>query len=279
MKDIPFIYGDVRDRSSLSEIINDFDTVVWLAAIVGDGACSLDPDLTRNINLSSVEWLVQNYGGKIVFASTCSVYGASPIDSILDEQANTDPLSLYATTKLAAEETILNESKNPLVFRLGTLFGVGDEYSRIRLDLVVNILTKKGVLGEPLTVYGGGQWRPLLHVKDVAEAILFGIENDVEGLYNLSMKNYRIKDVAYEIKNHLPESVISFYNIKFEDLRNYRVDSSKFKDLGWTPKYNLGEGILEIKRLIKEKRIKDPSDFIYSNVAYLKKNPLDAIKK
>lgn len=273
MKKVPFVYGDIRDTDKLSEIIKDFDVVIWLAAIVGDGACSLDPDLTKKINLASVEWLVENYHGKIVFTSTCSVYGASPNDSILQLE-DTNPISLYATTKLEAEKILLSKAKDPLIFRLGTLFGVSDEHSRIRLDLVVNILTKKGTLGEPLTVYGGGQWRPLLHVKDVAEAILFGIENDVDGLYNLSNENYRIKDVAYEIQKIIPEVVISFYNVKFEDLRNYRVDPKRFKSFGWEPKHSLEEGILEIHNIIKEKRIKDPADFNYSNAAFLKNNPL-----
>lgn len=273
MKQVSFVYGDVRDTETLSGIINDFDVVIWLAAIVGDGACSLDPDLTKKINYSSVEWLVENYKGKIIFTSTCSVYGASPDDSILQLE-DTDPISLYASTKLEAEEILLEKANKPLIFRLGTLFGVGDDHSRIRLDLVVNILTKKGTLGEPLTVYGGGQWRPLLHVKDVAEAILFGIENNVDGLYNLSNENYRIKDVAYEIKNVIPEVVISFYNVKFEDLRNYRVDPARYRSLGWKPKHSLEEGILEIHKIIKEKRIKDPADFNYSNAAYLENNPL-----
>lgn len=273
MKQVPFIYEDVRDTATLSKIINDYDVVIWLAAIVGDGACSLDPDLTKKINYSSIEWLVENYNGKIIFTSTCSVYGASPNDSILQLE-DTNPISLYATTKLNAEKVLLEKAKNPLIFRLGTLFGVGDDHSRLRLDLVVNILTKKGTLGEPLTVYGGGQWRPLLHVKDVAEAIRFGIENDVDGLYNLSNENYQIKDVAYEIKKVIPEVVISFYNVKFEDLRNYRVDPKRFKSLGWEPKHSLEEGILEIHKIIKEKRIKDPTDFNYSNAAYLKNNPL-----
>jgi nucleoside-diphosphate-sugar epimerase len=271
MKDVPFIYGDVRDKKALSKIISDFDIVIWLAAIVGDEACSLDPKLTREINLSSVRWLVKNFKGKIIYTSTCSVYGASPIDSILNESSKTNPLSLYASTKLDAEKIINKKAKNALIFRLGTLFGVSDIHSRIRLDLVVNILTKKAALNEPLSVFGGGQWRPLLHVKDVAEAILFGIEKDVKGLYNLSYENYRVKDIAHEIKKVLPNVDVNFHNVKFEDLRNYRVDSSKFKGLGWKPKYNLNHGIIEMHRLLKEKRMRDPSDVNYSNAAHLKK--------
>ena len=277
MKDVPFIYGDVRETDKLDEVINDgFDVVIWLAALVGDGACSLDPDMTRNINLSSVEWLVNNYDGKIIFTSTCSVYGASPDDSILQLE-DTNPISLYAKTKLEAEKELLEKAKDPLIFRLGTLYGVGDEHSRIRLDLVVNILTKKGTLGEPLTVFGGGQWRPLLHVKDVGEAILFGIENDVDGLYNLSDENYRIKDIAYESKKVISNVEITFHNVKFEDLRNYRVDPARYKNLGWEPKHTLEEGINEIHKIIRENRVKDPAALTYSNAAYLKNNPLGTL--
>lgn len=276
MKDVPFIYGDVRETDKLSKIINDFDVVIWLAALVGDGACSLDPDLTKKINLKSVEWLVDNYDGKIIFTSTCSVYGASPNDSILKLE-DTNPISLYAITKLEAEKILLEKSNDPLIFRLGTLYGLGDEHSRIRLDLVVNILTKKGTLGEPLTVFGGGQWRPLLHVKDVGEAILFGIENEVDGLYNLSDENYRIKDIAYKIKKVIPEVSITFHNVKFEDLRNYRVDPAKYKSFGWEPKFTLEDGIAEIHKIIKENRVKDPAALTYSNAAFLKNNPLGTL--
>ena len=95
---------------------------------------------------------------------------------------------------------------------------MGDDHSRIRLDLVANILSMKAALGEPLTVFGGEQWRPLLHVRDVSTAILHGIENNISGLYNLSYKNFRISDLGKEIKRLIPNCVISYTNMKFEDL-------------------------------------------------------------
>lgn len=268
MKNIPFINGDVRDNEKLGKIINDYDIIIWLAALVGDGACSVNPDLTTAVNVSTVEWLAKNYTGKIIFMSTSSVYGIN--DRLLDEDSQTNPLSLYASTKLEAEKIIVKIAKDYLIFRLGTLFGIGDSYSRMRLDLVVNILTKKAALGELLIVYGGGQWRPLLHVKDVAEGVIFGIKNDIKGLYNLCGKNYRICDIAEEIKKIFPEVQITYNNIKFEDLRNYRVSAKKFEAYGWKPKYDLAYGILEIYKAIKEGRIKEPNDILYSNAEYLK---------
>ena len=137
LKDVNFIYGDVRDYEKLSKIIDDFDVVIWLAGIVGDGACAVNPELTISVNVESVKWLVDNYKGKIIFPSTCSVYGIN--NDLIDETAIPNPLSLYASTKLEAEKYIVDNCKNYLIFRLGTLFGLGDNHSRLRLDLVVNI--------------------------------------------------------------------------------------------------------------------------------------------
>jgi len=268
LKDVSFIYGDVRDCEKLGKIINDFDIVVWLAAVVGDGACAVNKTFTTEVNVHAVEWLVRNYKGKIIYPSTCSVYGMN--DGLLDESSEANPLSHYASTKFAAEQEIVKHSKNYLIFRLSTLFGLADKHSRLRLDLVVNALAKRAALNEVLMVYGGGQWRPLLHVKDVAEAILFGIKNNISGLYNLSDKNYKICDIAEKIKSIIPGVKIEYGNVKFEDLRNYMVTSEKFRSCGWQPKYDLEDGIKEVYQVIIDKRIKDPTNSIYSNVEYLK---------
>jgi nucleoside-diphosphate-sugar epimerase len=142
LKDIPFVNGDIRNTALLKRYLDESDIVIWLAAIVGDGACAVDPDLTLDINLRCVRWLMDNYDGKIIFASTCSVYGAN--NNYLDETSGTCPLSLYATTKLDAEKAVLARPGN-LAFRLGTLYGVGDSHSRIRMDLVANVLTYRAV--------------------------------------------------------------------------------------------------------------------------------------
>ncbi len=272
LKNIKFIYGDVRDYDKLSSIINDFDIVIALAGIVGDEACAISPAATKAVNMDSIKWLADNFKGKIIFASSCSVYGIN--NSLIDESASPNPLSLYAETKVASEKTILGSpnGENHLVFRFGTLFGIGDEHARLRFDLVVNALTMKAALGEPLMIFGGGQWRPLIHVKDVAEAIMHSIQQNICGLYNLSYKNYMMKDIAQEIKETLADKPIKleYTNIKFEDLRNYRVSSEKFKAHGWLPKYELRHGISEIYKKINEGRIKEPSDPVYSNASFIK---------
>jgi nucleoside-diphosphate-sugar epimerase len=267
LKNVNFVFGDVRDTRKLKPHLDRSDIVVWLAAVVGDGACAVDKALTRTINLECVHWLTQNFKGKIIFTSTCSVYGAN--DEWLDEFSATNPLSLYGETKLRAETPVLETGKG-LVFRLGTLFGLGDESSRIRLDLVVNLLTYRGFKKEPLKVFGGEQWRPLLHVKDVTGAIRFGIENNLSGLFNLADRNMTIGDIA-EFISMWTESPVVYDDIPFEDKRNYKVSSSRLRNLGWNPNCTLKEGVLEMLQLFRDGRVKNPDNPIYSNVSFMKK--------
>ena len=270
LKDINFIYGDIREKEKLLMIMKDFNIVVWLAAIVGDGACAVDPALTRTINEDSIKWLVDNYEGKIVFTSTCSVYGIH--DHLIDEDAEFNPQSVYASTKLAAEKYIIKNYDNYLIFRLGTLFGLGDDFSRVRLDLVVNILTTRAMKNEPLTVFGGEQWRPILHVKDVGEALCHCLENEVTGLYNLSYKNIKIYQIAEEIAKVIDEVKIEYAHMNYEDLRNYRVKTDRIMATGWKPRYNITDGIREVAKLIEEHRIVDTNDPVYHNAAFVEGN-------
>lgn len=267
MKQVNFIYGDVLDTEKLSKIIQDYNIVIWLAAIVGDGACAVNPELTYKNNFESVKWLVDNYKGKIVFTSTCSVYGMN--NDLIAEDAIPNPLSAYASTKLKAEQYIIANSNDYLIFRLGTLYGISDAFSRLRFDLVANILTLKAVRGETLNVFGGEQWRPLLHVRDVAYAIEYCLKNNIHGLYNLSECNVRISDLAGVIGNHVSNTKIESTDMKFEDLRNYKVKNDKILATGWRPKENLDAGIVEMVKIFQENRVKNFDDPVYSNVAHI----------
>lgn len=269
LKNIDFIRGDVRDTNKLNLLLPQYDIVIWLAGLVGDGACAQDSNLTYDINVSTVKFLADNYHGKIFFPSTCSVYGIN--DNLIDEQAPTNPLSAYASTKLEAEQYLLTKQKNVLIYRLGTLFGISDEHARLRLDLVVNILTKKACMGEKLTVFGGEQWRPLLDVKDVGNAVLFGLLNNLSGLYNLSAANYTIKEIAETIHNTIGSAGINYADMAFEDLRNYKVKNDKILATGWKPKIMLTDSIKDMAKVFSENRIKDINDAVYSNAAYIKK--------
>ena len=265
-KPVPFFFGDVRDRGALKPHLAWADVVVWLAALVGDGACALNPDIAETINQESVEWLAANYDGRIIFMSTCSVYGAQ--DKELDETSPTNPLSVYAATKLRSEKAL--EGKNAISFRLGTIYGVGDLFSRIRLDLVVNILVVRAFTTGRVKVFGGDQFRPLMHVKDAAMAVVQNLDTPHTGVYNLHRQNVRIIDLAYQVRNHFPDMTIELTEMSFQDARNYRVRSYKaVAAFGFHPRYSIDDGIEEVKALVSERRIRDLDNPRYTNQAFL----------
>jgi nucleoside-diphosphate-sugar epimerase len=266
-KQVYFVYGDVRDERRLKPQLEWAEAVVWLAALVGDGACQLSPDVSAAINQAPVCWLAENYDGRIIFTSTCSVYGAKD-DLILDEEAPTNPLSVYAATKLAAEAYLAD--KNAIIFRLATLFGVGDQFSRIRLDLVVNTLTMAAYLRGKISVFGGDQSRPLLHVRDVARAVVANLMTDNTGIFNLHRQNVRIVDLARQVRNHFPDVVIDCSHAKYQDTRNYRVSSEKARlAFGFRPAYSIDDGIEEVKILLESGRLRQLDNPRYVNHAFL----------
>jgi len=222
-KNCKFINGDIRDKNFYSSNLAKYDAIVWLAALVGDGACSINPALTDEVNFQTLKNLCKVYNKRIVFISTCSVYGAQ--NGILDENSSVNPLSHYASSKLKCEKIL--KDKNSIIFRLGTLFGVSDNYSRIRMDLVVNTLSAKAFFEKKMSVFGGDQYRPLLHVKDVARAIEISLNTKKKGIFNLSYKNMKIIDIANEIQKYFKNTKIIKTKIKFQDARNYRVTNNK----------------------------------------------------
>jgi len=267
-KPVDFVFGDIRDRAKLAAELEWADVVVWLAALVGDGACQLNPEVSVELNQDSVKWLAENFAGRIVYLSTCSVYGAQ--DGVLDESSPVNPLSVYAVTKLAGEGHLRNS--NAIIFRLGTLFGIGDLFSRVRLDLVVNVLTVRAASRGEITVFGGDQFRPLLHVRDVALAVASALEGKQTGIYNLNRQNVRIIDLAYQVRNHFPDLAIHTTEMKFQDARNYRVSSDKARQqLGFVPQHSIDDGIEEIKALVVDGRLRDLGNPRYANHDFLAK--------
>jgi nucleoside-diphosphate-sugar epimerase len=266
-KQVPFVRGDVLDQDALAPHLEWADSVIWLAALVGDGACALNPEISEAINHQAVRDLARRFDGRIVFTSTCSVYGAHTVR--LTEESPTKPLSVYASTKLAAEHEL--SDKNAVVFRLGTLFGVGDHFSRIRLDLVVNTLTVKAATIGRIVIFGGDQYRPLLHVRDAAAAIVHAALSDRgTGLYNLHSVNIRITELAALMQRHFPALEVQHTGLAAEDARDYRVSSAKAEDqLGFVPERSVDDGIDEVRGLVTGGRIKDVNNPRYSNQAYL----------
>ena len=268
LKEVNFQYGDILEADSIKPHLKWADTVIFLAGFVGDPACALNPELTMKTNVGAVQTLVDNFDGQIIFPSTCSVYGAQ--DGELTETSAVAPLSLYAETKILAERILTESGRQALIFRLGTLFGLSDTYSRLRVDLVLNVLTIRAVLENRMSVFGGKQYRPLLHVRDVATAMVPQIGSSASGIYNLHATNTTIIDLAYEIQKIVPSSELEITESSFQDARNYMVSGEHVRnDLGFTPRYSVIDGIQEVALLVKSHRITDVNLPRFSNVAAL----------
>lgn len=268
LKPVDFIHGDIRDYAELAKILPGYTHVIWLAAIVGDAASQIKPELTKAVNRDVVEWLSKNYDGRIVFASTCSVYGKN--DDELNENSPLNPLSVYAQTKMEAEKFLGH--KNAITFRLGTVYGISDAYSRLRMDLAVNYMTANAITKGKLSVFGGDQWRPLIHVRNVAEAMVNSLNFECAGVYNLAHANYQIRDLGREVA-HITGCDVEFVEMKFEDERNYRVSTNKAMGAGLTnfhKAYPVSYGVEQIRDAIKSKRIKYAESDVYFNERYIK---------
>jgi len=266
------IEGDFRDVGLLVRALRDADAVVHLGALVGDRACALDERETIEVNFGSVDTLSRIAAGlgvpRFVFASTCSVYGASP--EIVNEQSRLNPVSLYATTKIDAENLLLSRRDtgfHPVVLRLGTAFGWS---RRPRFDLVVNLLSAKAHFENKAVIYNGSQWRPFVHVEDIArafEAALFAPLRAVSGeVFNVGddCMNHRLDEVGDTLK-HLRGSA-EVVRESTPDVRDYRVNFSKIRGkLGFRTTVSLLDGMREITDALERGVVEDYMAPVYHN--------------
>lgn len=264
---IKFVKGDIRNNGLLKKYLDWCDVVVFLAALVGDGAGALTPEATREINTDRVKFVAENCGEKrIIFCSSASCYGVK--DGISDENSELNPISLYAKTKIEAENIL--KGRNAIVNRLGTLYGASS-YGRIRLDLIINTMSAHAYYNKKIKVMGGEQYRPVLHVKDAARAIFLEIKSVKRGIYNLCSQNVQIINLAYQIKSHFPDTILEILDIPAADLRNYRVDCSKArKELSFNPIHTIDDAVIDLKFLFQSGLIENWQDSKYHNWNYLK---------
>lgn len=286
---LEFIKGDCRNIQDVVSAMRNVKNVIHLAAIVGDPACAEDDGNAVQINFAATRMMLEIAQGngveRFLFASSCSVYGAS--DSLMDEKSETAPISVYAETKLQSERVLLEaRSKHfhPTILRFATVFGLAP---RPRFDLVVNLLTAKAIRDGVITIFNGGQWRPFIHVQDVAEAVVQTLEAPVESvsgeIFNVGddRLNLTLAQVAEKIKAIVPCTRVEY--VENSDRRNYRVSFSKIHGcLGFRSSYTVEDGITEIQRAFDLGQIGDYQQPFYSNASYLKllgrvdaKNELD----
>ena len=271
------VKADFRQIDQVVSAMQDVDAVIHLGAIVGDPACALDEGLTTEINLMATRMIAEvakGYGVRhFVFASTCSVYGAS--DKVLDENSDIKPLTLYARSKAASERVLLkmaNETFSPVILRISTVYGLSGRY---RFDLVVNLLSAKSVMDGEITIFGGNQWRSFVHVDDVARSIMHVLAaspDEVRGqIFNVGSdeQNYTITQIGEMIQGNVPTARIVNKGDEV-DPNNYRVGFSKIRRvLGFTPDWTVQKGIEQVLAAIEAGEISDYKQAEYSNIKFL----------
>ncbi len=272
------VQGDFRHVDKVVESMHGIDSVVHLGAIVGDPACDLNEDLTVEVNLTATRMIAQvakGWGAKrFVFASTCSVYGAG--DEVLDERSQLNPVSLYGRTKLVAEKVLrrlADDTFSPTIVRFATIYGLS---GRTRFDLVVNLLAAKAKTEGKITVFGGEQWRPFVHVDDAAHAVqmILDAPREVVGnqVFNVGSdeQNYKIREIGELVSQYVPTAEL-IVSDEATDLRNYRVSFAKIRHvLDFHPQWTVEQGIQQVLEAIASGQVKDYRDAIYSNVKFLR---------
>lgn len=271
-----FVRGDVRDEAVRRATLSNVDTVVHLAAIVGDPACSRDPERAREVNLEATRALLedcrQHDVSRFVFASTCSNYGKMmATDAMATEDWDLRPISLYAETKVAAELEILGANRpgfSTTCLRFATVYGVSP---RMRFDLTVNEFARDALVSGALVVYGEQFWRPYVHVRDAARAIVAVLDapaDDVGGeVFNVgsTKQNLRKQDLVELLLGRLPGTTVERV-AQADDPRDYRVSFSKIENvLGYQSGRTVPQGIDEVLALLGSGAIGDPFAPVYRN--------------
>jgi nucleoside-diphosphate-sugar epimerase len=277
---VEVIRGDLRDPAARRQALTGVDSVVHLAAIVGDPACARDPALSQSVNVEGSRALIDDARamevGRFVFASTCSNYGRMADPAVpVDEDGELRPVSLYAEHKVGIEQMLLSphadgNTMRATCLRLATVYGMAP---RMRFDLTVNEFTRDLWAGRTLEVFGEQFWRPYVHVRDVARAVRMALDAPsalVGGeVFNVgcTRENYRKLDLVEVLGEHLDTASVS-YVPRDEDPRDYRVSFEKIqRKLDFAVTMTVSDGVGEILGALSSGTISDPYASAHTNLA------------
>jgi len=280
-----FVKADVTEPRAIKDAIRDHwpkpEAIVHLAAIVGFPACQAvgrqvawryNVEATRLVFEQAVDLGAQRF----VFSSTYSNYGLST-DGPVNEESPLNPQSLYAETKIAAEEYLLSQKDSPvapLLFRFATLYGISP---RTRFDLIINQFVLEAFTKRQLIIYQRGYSRSFVHVRDVARGILLGLqapEEKIRGqIFNLGTDdgNYTKDQIVELVLRRMPETTVEYKDLTFGgDMRDITVSFEKIRRvLGFTTTLTVDDGIREVLFALKTGLVRDPHDERYRNAQFI----------
>jgi len=268
------IKGDIRDRKLLERVIPGCDAVIHLACISNDPSFELDPGLGKSINYDAFIDLVKvsKASGvkRFIYASSSSVYGIKP-DQNVTEDLPLEPLTDYSKYKAMCEEVLAKERApgfTVLTVRPSTVCGYS---SRLRLDVVVNILTNNAINSRKIKVFGGEQMRPNLHIDDMVrlyvEALGWPAEKIDGKIYNVGYHNFKVREIAEMVRNVVGPD-IEIITTPTDDNRSYHVSSARIqRDLGFSAQRSLEDAVRDLQNAFKANLIPNSmTDDRYYNI-------------
>lgn len=278
-------YGDICNIRDVVQAVNGVRAVVALAALVGDAACDLDPREALMTNFESTRCLLESCREagvqRLVFASSCSVYGANGSE-LLREDSHLNPVSLYARTRIMSEEVLMDEhgAVEVVILRLSTVCGLSP---RMRFDLMVNTITARASVDGRVRIVGANQWRPHLHVQDAAAAFARAVDAPAAvaagQIFNVGAEslNFTVGEVADKVVAQIPGTVVEYFD-HIEDRRSYRVAFDHIRDtLGFVPAHTVDDAIREVRMVLQTGAVRNYGDELYHNVKSLQRNSRQSI--
>ncbi|MCG7537123.1 SDR family oxidoreductase [Pseudoalteromonas sp. OOF1S-7] len=243
-ENLTLIKGDIRDPQSYS--LDGIDIVIHLASIANDPCGDLDPLSTWETSCLATERLADKAARanvkQFIYASSASVYGLKDDDQITEDLPLV-PISVYNQSKMVTERVVLSYQNQMIVqiIRPATVCGLSP---RMRLDVVVNLLTMQALTRNKITVLGGSQLRPNIHIEDITDLYCFLIEHpEIKGIYNAGLENQSVQEIAELIQHHTGCSI----EVKpSNDPRSYRLNSDKLASVGFKPKYTVEYAIKQL---------------------------------
>ena len=278
-KNLKVVVGDIRNINILKEIIPGHDAVIHLACISNDPSFELNPQLGQSINLDAFEPMVQiskkEKIKRFIYASSSSVYGLKSEKNVT-EDVSLEPLTDYSKFKVECEKILKpfnSEDFTTVTIRPATVCG----YSRRqRLDVVVNILTNLAFNKREISIFGGKQLRPNIHIDDMVRSYILMLEakkDDISGeVYNVGYDNLSIENIATKVKNIIGEDV-KLKTTPTDDNRSYHISSSKIqKQLDFSPMFGVDDAIRDLKLAFEKKLLPNSlSDDVYFNIKRMEK--------
>tara|TARA_B100000795_G_scaffold269977_1_gene261537 strand:+ start:1039 stop:2019 length:981 start_codon:yes stop_codon:yes gene_type:complete len=264
-KNLKKIKGDIRDINTIRSAFKDKDTIIHLACISNDPSFELNPTLGKSINLDPFEPMVKTAKelgvGRFIYASSSSVYGIKA-EKDVTEDMSLNPLTDYSKYKAMCEDILFKYKSNDFittVIRPATVCGYS---KRLRLDLVVNILTNLAYHNRLITIFGGEQLRPNIHIQDMIRAyqkVMEAEPSKVNGeIFNAGFENIKVVEIANKVKNILG-SDIKIEKKETNDNRSYHISSKKiFSVLDYKAEHTIDDAIKDLLLVFEEKKLKDP---------------------